>query len=93
MIIVSQDKKSIYNFGNVKTIDVLGNEIFIADNILANRGILIGKYKTEDRAKEVLSEIMTAVSVKQLDGAKLEKDQIELILRMLPCNIYQMPEK
>lgn len=58
MIIVSQDKKTIYNFDNVKSIDVLENEIYIADDILANEGARIAEYATEKRAKEVLQEII-----------------------------------
>lgn len=58
MIIVSQDRKSIYNFDNVKSIDILGNEIYIADDILADEGACIAKYATEERVKEVLQEII-----------------------------------
>lgn len=58
MIIVSQDRKSIYNFDNVKSIDILGDEIYIADDILADEGAYIAKYATETRAKEVLQEII-----------------------------------
>lgn len=57
MIIVSQNKNSIYNFENVKSIDIIGNEIFITDDILADIGTLIAEYKTEERAREILSEI------------------------------------
>lgn len=60
MIIVSQDKKSIYNFDNIKLIDVLENEIYITDDILSDAGACIGEYETEERAKEVLQEIITA---------------------------------
>lgn len=58
MIIVSQDKKTIYNFDNVKSIDVLENEIYIADDILANEGARIAEYATEERAKEVIEDII-----------------------------------
>ena len=33
MIIVSQDKKSIYNFDNIKSIDIVENEIYITDDM------------------------------------------------------------
>lgn len=58
MIIVSQDKKSIYNFDNAKSIDILENEIYITDNILADEGTLIGVYETEERADEVKKDIV-----------------------------------
>ena len=58
MIIVSQDKKSIYNFNNVKSVDILNNEIFISDDILADTGVCVGSYETEKRAEEVLLDIV-----------------------------------
>lgn len=58
MIIVSQDKKSIYNFDNAKSIDILDNGVFITDDILADEGTLIGEYETEERADEVKKDIV-----------------------------------
>lgn len=58
MIIVSQDKKSIYNFDNIKSIDIVKNGIYITDDILMDEGAEIGEYATEERAKEVLQEII-----------------------------------
>lgn len=60
MIIVSQDKKSIYNFDNIKSIDIVKNEIYITDDILINEGARIGEYDTEERADEILEEIINA---------------------------------
>lgn len=60
MLILSQDKKSIYNFNNIKSIDVIENEVYITDDILADTGTLIGYYQTEERAKEILQEIIKA---------------------------------
>ena len=57
MIIISQDKKSIYNFNNVKSIDRLENEIYITDDILSDEGACIGIYDTEERAQKVLNDI------------------------------------
>ena len=58
MIIVSQGKKSIYNFDNIKSIDIVKNEIYITDDILMDEEARIGEYDTEERAKEVLQEII-----------------------------------
>lgn len=58
MIIVSQDKNSIYNFSNAKSIDVVKNKVYITDDILSDKGTFIGTYETEKRAKEVLEEIV-----------------------------------
>lgn len=57
MILVSQNKKNIYNFNNVKSIDIVGDEIYISDDILSDMGTCIANYETEERAKEVLKEI------------------------------------
>ena len=59
MIIISQDKKSMYNFENIKSIDIVENEVYITDDILADTGARIGKYKTEERAKSILEDIIS----------------------------------
>lgn len=58
MIVISQDKKRIYNFDNIKLIEVLNNDIFIIDDILADEGPFLGTYESEERAQEVLQEIV-----------------------------------
>lgn len=58
MIIVSQDKKKIFNSDNASLIMLCTeNEIWIDTEKTSN---LLGKYKTEERAKEVLREIQRA---------------------------------
>ena len=56
MIIVSQDETSIINFDNIEEIYVSGN--FISVNYSLNNNECIAEYKTEERAKEVLQEII-----------------------------------
>ena len=58
MIIVNQDKKRIYNFDNIKLIEVLNNDIFIIDYILADEGPFLGTYESEERAEEILRDIV-----------------------------------
>ena len=58
MIIVSQDKSEIINFDKVQNIYVSGR--FISLNFELNNYEVIGTYKTEERAKEVLKEILEA---------------------------------
>lgn len=90
MIIVSQDKKSIYNFNNIKSIDVIENTIFITDDILADIGTFLGKYKTEERAKEVLQEIVQAY----VDSKKSKEAQKVFGYSVIPSNTYyEMPEE
>jgi len=68
MIIVDQDKKEITNFDNMMAIDVLDCK---EDGFLISAAFLIGidgiyrelgYYKTEERAKEVLHEIVKEYS-------------------------------
>lgn len=92
MIIVSQDKEHIYNFDNVKSIDVVENEVYITDDILANAGTLIGVYETEERAKEVLQEIVTASTIKQLNGKKVSKEEFDMYIKSMQYNVYEMPK-
>ena len=56
MIIVSQDKSEIINFDKVQNIYVSGR--FISLYFELNNNEVIGTYETEERAKEVLQEII-----------------------------------
>ena len=66
MIIVSQEKDEILNFNNIMNIQVTNCE---EDGYLISAGFIVGRddnyrdlgyYKTEERAKEVLQEIVKA---------------------------------
>lgn len=66
MVIVSQDRRVIVNFENIKTIELDRETNFTSINIFRETnqvetgvcGLFIGSYKTEERAKEVLQEII-----------------------------------
>ena len=66
MIIVSQDKKEIVNFDSVISIKIYHNdedneclyEIYATVEAPDDNYILLGLYETEERAKEVLKEIV-----------------------------------
>lgn len=88
MIIVSQDKKSIYNFDNIKSIDIVENEIYITDDILMDEGARIGEYATEERAKKVLEEIIENIQGKSF--VEMNTDRITL---EVTGGIYKMPKK
>lgn len=90
MIIVSQDKKSIYNFDNIKSIDIVENEIYITDDILMDEGAKIGEYATEERAKEVLQEIIKAY----IESKKGEEATTIFGFAIIPSNTYyEMPKE
>lgn len=96
MVIVNQDKTGIYNFDNIKSIDVIENEINITDDILSNKGIVIGTYETEERAKEVLQEIVKKYSsYLQLNGGPaLIQGQMDVQPNIFNIpKIYEMPKE
>lgn len=96
MIIVSQDKCKIVNFNNVL-------EIWIDDNVLDKTEpvftinadtdetcIELGYYKTEERAKEVLQEIVKAI----IEVKRTESVNNMFGFNITPSNtIYEMPER
>jgi len=68
MIIVSQDKKVIITFDNTVGIQIEehilnsdGERDYEIKSITENRTCNIGIYETEERAKEVLQEIVEAI--------------------------------
>ena len=83
MLIVSQDKDTITNFNNV---DILGIGDPVDDNknkfkMIVNTesdSYVIAKYETEERAKEVLQEIIKKCQNNRNDMCYI---------------VYEMPEK
>ena len=59
MIIVSQDKVANINYNNIEAIYMLKKDDKIEINVRGNYDYTIGKYETEERAKEVLQEIVS----------------------------------
>ena len=64
MIIVSQDKELIVNYENIEVLGI-GNPLEnnnakfgIIANVISDNQYILGEYKTEERAKEVLQEII-----------------------------------
>lgn len=98
MLIVSQDKKSIYNFNNMKSLDLVGNQIFVTDNTLADEGVRIGKYRTKERAQDILDEIKNYYT--DFETAKIFVNQTitqeileKLIKEGILFDVYEMPEE
>ena len=58
MIIVSQDKVANINYNNIEAIYMLKKDDKIEINVRGNYDYTIGKYETEERAKDVLQEII-----------------------------------
>ena len=90
MIIVSQDKEKIVNFDNVGNINIekcynesLKQEDFTYDilvYIISGGLVRLGKYKTEERAKEVLAEIINMYKFNKCEAVGQKN------------TVYKMPE-
>lgn len=100
MIIVSQDKKNIINFDNVNMILVNENKIFSFDNTYRNdgNGDWLGSYKTEERAKEVLQDIIYMYQKKNDDFyyefiKKTTEKNYRGYKKQHIDKVYRMPEK
>lgn len=87
MIIVSQDKSEIINFDKVQNIYVSGR--FISLNFELNNNEVIGTYETEERAKEVLNEIVK----KYADCLYSDDGYGSFQTITIPPKVYKMPEE
>lgn len=94
MIIVSQDKCTIVNLDNIKTIE-LDRETHFKSIIIFREtnevetgvcGLLIGHYTTEERAKEILQEIIKSYR----DYRTAECDGYTNVLQ--ETAVFEMPE-
>ncbi len=79
MIIVSQDKRKIVNFDNLTQIYITQDEeetaYFIRFETVDSLYDDLGKYKTEERAKEVLKDLILryeAIELKKTDSPEKE---------------------
>lgn len=95
MIIVSQDKTRIINFDNVNMIQARNTGRIVSfDNTYVNNfddcADFLGKYDTEERAKEVLQEIWKFYEISKRYECS-SNNGITIFLE--PKFAYQMPEK
>lgn len=82
MIIVSQDRDEIVNFNKVESIWICPDEEGrFTIEATANSNATLGIYETEERAKEVLQEIIESINT----GSDMKIDSRQ--------TIYYMPEK
>lgn len=101
MIIISQDKDNIVNFNNIVSIVI--DEFKFGSNrkrITAETlgfTVVLGDYKTEKRAKEVLKsivEVYQANKTFECTNDNVQSDVLnEIMERKLPLFTYEMPEK
>lgn len=90
MIIVSQDKKAIHNFDNVLSLQIVPTlkEYLIEVCDAINDGSSLGIYSSEERAKEVLQEIIDKI---------WESSSLRMDIKGINCEVreqtYYMPER
>lgn len=96
MIIVKQDKKGIVNFNNVTDIYIDkeddGDRHFVFYIPVSNiDGLdILGIYETEERAKEVLQEIIKAY----IENKKTQETTSIFGFSIIPSNTYyEMPKE
>ena len=96
MIIVSQDKKRMFNFENLVEIRVFEHNNYpLKDNVKGydlqgvtqnGKYIILGIYATEERAKEVLQEIISKYKT-TLYNSKTNETVVNI------PKVYEMPIK
>ena len=94
MIIVSQDKTKMVNFDNLTQIYITQDEeetaTFIRYETVDSLYDDLGEYKTEERAKEVLQEIVKAT----IENKKAEETKDMFGFSIIPADTYyQMPKE
>lgn len=94
MIIVNQNKDVIINMNIIACIQTskenIGNiEVVLFNKIDSHNGLTVGEYKTEERAKEVLKEIIN----KYLEYATVKNGIGEVKQVHTIPKIYEMPEE
>jgi len=101
MIIVSQDKRIILNFNNIKLIELdteTDNRNIFAyiDNSLKRPYVHLGGYATEERTKEVLQEIIEmylgVTTIENTNIKRLLSAEENYFLRTRP-HCYYMPKE
>ena len=94
MLILSQDKNGIVNFTNITSILVENKELIA--RVTNGHKATLGEYNTEERAKEVLQEIISfyfqteyfksICNISYISSEQLNETQEKIL-------VYEMPEK
>jgi len=104
MIIVSQDKKEVINFENILSVKLFHDdedneclyEIYTTVNAPGDNYILLGEYNTEERAKEVLQEIVKKYSsyLELKGGPAIMQGQMDVQPNVFNIpKVYEMPKE
>ena len=96
MTIVSQDKTEIINYDNVKNFYI--STRYISINYIDKDNEVIATYKTEERAREVLQELINRIVLtERFEAICIPGRQDNMVIDMYdndrPLFIYEMPEE
>ena len=97
MIIVSQSKSKIINLNNIEMLyltrvnNKYGNVQSVEVNARGSYDCNLGEYKKEERAKEVLNEIILGTTIKQIAGKQLTENEFNMTMKCMEFNLYEMP--
>ena len=94
MIIINQERTKIINFEKIAEITASGTKILVGDDIFIPKGEEIAKYETEERAKELLQEIVEKYSsyLKLKGGAALMQGGMNIQPNIFNIpKVYEMP--
>ncbi len=97
MIIISQNKSKIVNFNNIANIRIINcskDEHLISASFITEIDDDykdLGYYKTEERAKEVLQEIVDLLGIRKIENKNYE--EADLIMKFKEKVIYEMPKE
>lgn len=92
MIIVSQNKDIIANFDNITSLDTdQCNGVYVVEcNFTNKNNIYLGEYVTEERAKEVLQEIIIAIRGKNM--VQFSNGEMKEVFP-IKNDVYEMPKE
>ena len=94
MIIIEQDKTYFVNFNNVSQVTLAVNkeeeEYAVMVQTIDEEELIMGIYKTEERAKEVLREIVDTFGIREIRNSTYQ--YADLAIKSRKYSIYEMPE-
>ena len=86
MIIINQERTKVINFEKITEITASGTKILVGDDIFVPKGEEIATYDTEERAKEVLQEIVSKYKT-TLYNSKTNETVVNI------PKVFEMPER
>lgn len=91
MIILSQDEEKIINFDNIKALVTVFYPECVGIKALLGKesDILLGMYKDEPRAKEVLKDIIKAIAGENF----VEYNESTLNIHSIEQKVFYMPKE